>query len=144
MRRVTTADLTFIEDSLVDIHAESAKYSRYEVDHDYTYHKLVMALVNNVIEGYIEPGKGFVLFTCGAPWWSPTVEMSEQLLYVTPKYRGSAVAVKLIREMEKLAKDRGIKTVHVGTSLGIADYAVVSLYQRLGYSISSTGLIKHV
>jgi GNAT superfamily N-acetyltransferase len=144
MRLVQLDDIDFIAGCLLDIHAESTSYSRLEVDKQYAINNLSNGIYAETIKGFIEPGKGFILFTEQASWFSPTKELVELLLYVKPQWRGTSVAVKLVCRMELYARNFGLKTIHVGTSLGIADSKAIKLYEGLGYSISSTGLIKRV
>jgi GNAT superfamily N-acetyltransferase len=142
MRLVNSDDVDFIADCLLDIHAESPAYSRFEIDHTHARAHLNGMCSNGY--GYIEPDKGFILFGSMAQWFSPTIELYEILLYVRPEFRGGMTAIRLVKAMEGYAERVGITTIHVGTSLGISDEKAIKLYQGLGYSISSTGLSKSV
>jgi GNAT superfamily N-acetyltransferase len=68
---------------------------------------------------------------------------SDLVIYVLPEKRGSSVLLRLVRVFEKWCfVDQGVAEVILGISTGIHAEATVRVYERLGYSLSSYGLIK--
>jgi len=55
-------------------------------------------------------------------------------LYMTPAKRGGLTAAKLVREFERLARERGASEIMLGaTAGGVNAVRAVSFYKKLGY-----------
>ncbi|WVH05410.1 acetyltransferase [Agrobacterium phage Alfirin] len=80
----------------------------------------------------------------GSQWYSPDLEGYEMLLAVSPRYRGSPVAYRLINRFVGECKRRHAKTIFAGSSLGIHDERAVALYERLGFVRHGVGLTKRI
>lgn len=70
----------------------------------------------------------------------------DMAFYITPDRRGAIVAAKMVAAYEVWATNHGIRPgeVMLGVSSGIDPDRTVKLYERLGYRISSTTLIKDI
>ena len=58
---------------------------------------------------------------------------NDLLLFVVPDKRGSIAAVKLIKEFEQWAKDKGAAEVRPALSTGVKVKETKQLYEALGY-----------
>jgi GNAT superfamily N-acetyltransferase len=58
---------------------------------------------------------------------------NDLLLFVVPDRRGSIAAVKLIKEFEQWAKDKGAAEVRPALSTGVKVEETKQLYEALGY-----------
>jgi GNAT superfamily N-acetyltransferase len=62
--------------------------------------------------------------------------------YIRADYRGGSAAVRLLRTVEKWAKDMGAKQFCVGQSLGGKVEQMKSFYVRNGYDICGFNSVK--
>lgn len=63
-------------------------------------------------------------------------------VYVLPSRRGTSAFPRLVRAFESWAKNNGAQEIAVGISTGVEPERTVCMYERLGYTIASQGLIK--
>ena len=63
-------------------------------------------------------------------------------VYVRRDQRGGSAFMRLIKASEQWVKDQGVNEIVIGTSTEINAEQTVRMYERLGYRISSYGLIK--
>lgn len=63
-------------------------------------------------------------------------------VYVRPWQRGSSAFVRLVRAFESWAKEQGATELCLGVSTEVSTESTVRMYERLGYKMSSYGLIK--
>lgn len=68
---------------------------------------------------------------------------SDLLVYVRPAYRGSTIAVRLVKMLEHWAKAQGTDGVMLGQSTQIGDMRrVMKFYERLGYTPTGFNCVK--
>ena len=63
-------------------------------------------------------------------------------IYILPQHRGSRAFMRLVKAFETWSLTKGVKEICIGVSSEIAPDCVVRMYERLGYKMSSYGLIK--
>ena len=63
-------------------------------------------------------------------------------VFVLPECRGGSYFLRLVKTFEKWAKDKGAQEIQLGVSTGVHPEQTVRMYERLGYKMSSYGLIK--
>lgn len=54
--------------------------------------------------------------------------------YVTPKQRGSSIAIRLLKKFEKWAKKRGAEELHLGVTTGVNPEKTAKMFERMGYT----------
>ena len=70
--------------------------------------------------------------------WPPVGPVPQMVdLFVRDDIRGKGIGTTLIREMEAIARDRGVRTLYIGVEPE-ANPKAYALYQRLGYEPIST------
>ena len=67
---------------------------------------------------------------------------SDAGVYVLPEHRGGSAFVRLVKAFEAWARERGASEIHLGTSTGVQPEKTVRMYERLGYTMNSYGLLK--
>jgi len=77
---------------------------------------------------------GAAVFESVSPYWSSSLILECRILYVQKPYRGKSVAVRLLKEVDKVGKQRGCVSVHVGTTSGIETERTSQWYERLGFN----------
>lgn len=142
MRNIETIDIPFIIQTLYELHAESPVYGKVEPDEDYVINNLNNMIQSNTFCSIIEPGKGYMFGVISPTWYDPTWVGYEQILYVRKQYRGSAIAIKLIRRFEEEVKAKGVNKLVVGSTTGIMDAQTEFMYERLGYVRNQNILMK--
>lgn len=63
-------------------------------------------------------------------------------VFVLPEHRGGTSFLRLVKTFEQWAKERGAQEIQLGVSTGVHPEQTVRMYERLGYKMSSYGLIK--
>lgn len=63
-------------------------------------------------------------------------------VFVLPEFRGGSCFVRLVKTFENWAKEKGAQEIQLGVSTGVHPEQTVRMYERLGYKMSSYGLIK--
>lgn len=128
------------------LRVESPVFKHYPEDPAYVTNQLTFMVQSPIHIMLVDDApagiKGVMFGFCGSPWWSPYYEANEMLLAVFEEYRGSSVAVRLIKEFECIAVNRHCMSINVGSSLGINDDRVERLYKALGYESRGHGLTK--
>lgn len=64
--------------------------------------------------------------------------------YIKREYRGSPAAVRMIRAAETLAKTLGASEINIGASSGINMEKTVYMYEKMGYTMASYGMVKEL
>lgn len=75
-------------------------------------------------------------------FFSDELYAADLAVYVTPEHRGSSTALRLVRALEQWAFASGARELTLGTSTETNAAQTVCVYQKLGYKMSSYGLIK--
>lgn len=145
IRKLCEDDIPFVLHLMRELRIESPVFRHYPADEAWvTQNLLAMMQAPTTIMLIDDKQRGVMFGYTGSPWWSPYYEANEMLLAVSTEYRGSPVAVRLIKEFERIATERNCRSVNVGSSLGINDERVVGLYSRLGYVSRGHGLTKRI
>ena len=63
-------------------------------------------------------------------------------VFVLPEFRGGSYFLRLVKTFENWAKEKGAQEIQLGVSTGVHPEQTVRMYERLGYKMSSYGLIK--
>lgn len=63
-------------------------------------------------------------------------------VFVRKEHRGGSAFVRLVKAFEQWAKEQGADEIALGVSTEVNADQTVRMYERLGYRISSYGLIK--
>jgi len=66
----------------------------------------------------------------------------EMFWWVDPSQRASRVGVELLNRFEKWAKDKGAKTIQMGTVAKINPETLAAFYERKGYESAENSYIK--
>lgn len=70
---------------------------------------------------------------CISPFMFSTAKKANDLsLFILPEYRGSSLALRLIREYEKWAKERDAVRIYLGVSTG--EDKACEFYGKIGYN----------
>jgi len=77
------------------------------------------------------------------PPFSNTKFAIEIIWYVRPQYRGNIKAVKLVKEFETWAKEKGAKYIAMVSQMN-SDVDPGPLYERLGYKLSEKTYAKRL
>lgn len=133
MRNIQEIDIPFIIQTLYELHEESPVYNKVEPDEGYVYNNLENMISSNSFCSVIEPGKGYMFGVVSPTWYDPTMTAYEQILFIRKQYRGSALAIKLVRAFEKDVMSKGVHKLIVGSTTGIMDTRTEFMYERLGY-----------
>ena len=82
---------------------------------------------------------------CVSPFYFSTMEKASDIgLYVVPKYRGGSVACRLIKRLEKWAKDMGHQKLYMGQSVGLKVDKTLSFFERNGYQVLGFNCVKDI
>jgi GNAT superfamily N-acetyltransferase len=65
------------------------------------------------------------------------------VVYVSPEARGSRAAIKLIREFERVAKERGADEIMLGVTAGFHAPRIEKFYNALGYQTVGALTVKY-
>lgn len=67
------------------------------------------------------------------PFYSKSFVLDVAAIYVHPEYRKGSVGVKLIKNLKKVAKEKGCSWVYLGVASGLSTERTKLLYKKLGY-----------
>lgn len=76
---------------------------------------------------------GFLWGSARSLPWSKELLAFDTILYVTPNKRKTSVGLKIMREWEKWASDKGAAEVQISIASGIHEDSTTSFYKKLGY-----------
>lgn len=148
IRSMSEQDIPQVLELLRMLRAESPTFNHYPEDERFATANLkfmVQAPTQIMLVDVREDVLTGVMFGyCGCPWFSPAYEANEMLLAVYEEFRGSSVAMRLIKEFERRAIEKSATAINVGASLGIADELAERLYIALGYVRNGHGLTKRI
>ena len=85
---------------------------------------------------------GFINAIVQEYFFSDYIHAMDLGFFVLKEYRGTSASLRLIKQMEKTLKEKGIKKFCMGQSVGIKIEETKSFYLRNGYSISGFNTIK--
>lgn len=142
IRRAKLTDVSAIVNMLSILHGESPEYGLAPRNRKHVENSISNMLYNDDVLFLIDDQqRGILVASRSQDWYAPTWTVYEQLVYVLPDYRGSPVALRLIRSMELWATEIGAK-IRLGVTTGINQERSVEMYERLGYKHLGTLLQK--
>ena len=127
--------------------AESPRYRRYSFS-TRKMENLLNYLLDNPGEGiaFVAEQGGCVVGMVGGfateAFFSTDRYVTDLGLYVSPKHRGGATALRLIKSFEAWAQTTGSIDILLGISTEVMTDRTVRMYERLGYRMSSSSLLK--
>lgn len=63
-------------------------------------------------------------------------------VFVLPEHRGGTAFLRLVRAFEEWAREQGATEIQLGVSTQVETEQTVRMYERLGYTMASFGLVK--
>ena len=96
-----------------------------------------LALENNQIVGFIS---GIV----HEYFFSNRKRVSDLGFFVLPEYRGSRVALKLVKLLEAWAIEKNANELHLGQTTGLEIDKTKRFYERLGFKTVGFNTVKHL
>ena len=129
------------------MHAESPRYSKYAFCAMKT-RGLVEYFISGPAGGaFVAEEDGILVgMIAGVPvehFFSTDKYASDLVVYVAPEKRGSSALLRLVRAFEEWCfGTEGVREVTLGVSTGVHADATVRVYEKLGYTLHSYGLVK--
>lgn len=118
---------------------EAGKHSNFPFDLELAIKNVAMSMMSDdtCIKVIVKEGKvvGFIWATLSCLPWSYSKIVFDNILYISPKHRGSSLVVSLIKEYEKWARRLGAVEVSLSIASGINESRTVALYNKLGYKL---------
>lgn len=141
IRLATDADLTAIVDMGAKFHAASGEHVPYCRESAEASARSVMGMGFILIAEFEGEPIGMLGIVIAPMFFNFAVTFAQELMWwVDTDARGSGAAMRLIREAEGEARDRGASRIHM-LRLPNSPAHVASIYDRLGYT---TGEVAHV
>lgn len=148
IRRATLTDTPALITLGAEMHSESPRYSKVPYDPERLSAFLSAVLPSPdwlalMAEHNGEPVGmmvGFVVNHC----FSSARYAADLVLYVSPEFRGSSMAVRMLREFETWAATRGAAEIVMGVTTEVHTERTVGLYARCGYRDSGVSMVKDV
>lgn len=76
---------------------------------------------------------GLIAGALATHYFGPGLYAYDFAWYVTPKQRGSSIAVRLLKKFEKWAKDKGAMEIHLGVTTGVNPDQTAKIFEKMGY-----------
>lgn len=118
---------------------EAKKHGSFPYDEQFAITNVAISMLSdkNCIKLSVVDGKvvGFIWGVLAELPWSRTPIVFDNILYVEPEHRGSAIGLKLIKSYEKWAKESGAKVVSLSIASGITEQRTLALFNKLGYEL---------
>jgi GNAT superfamily N-acetyltransferase len=131
-------------DFMVWMRKEAPNLQQVEVNRRRTGAGLRAMYDTGTLFGVIAPGQGCMIGLVAANWYDDRLIAYEQMLFVMREYRGTRLAVHLIRAFIKEATAKGAYEVHAGSSTGIQDERTIRLYEALGFTRAGISVRKEL
>lgn len=77
-------------------------------------------------------------------FFTDELQAHDLALFITKSYRGSSAAVKLVRAFETWVKNKNVKQVWLGQSVGQEIEKTQNFYERLGYKTKGVNTLKEL
>ena len=87
---------------------------------------------------------GFIGINIGTFYFSDVRRASDLGLYVSPKYRGGSMAKRLLQRAENWAREKGVKAIFMGQTVGNKKDSTLNFYLRNGYELCGFNTIKRI
>lgn len=118
-------------------------YSSYEPDEVYVTNNLSLIMQNSNVDILIDGGcKGIAIVEYGPEWFTKRNVATEKLVLVHPDHRRSTTFLRLVRAMERWAKDRHCYALWTGVSTNEEPDRIANAYLRMGYTASGRMFLK--
>lgn len=137
IRDAAIADIPRLVELGRAMHVESPQWSRMNFDETRVATKLTSLIANEqglllVAESQGAPVGG-VAVMAAAHWSSFDLVADEIAFFLLPDFRGSRLAVELVRRMDAWAFKIGCTLLRAGTTTGVGEQRTVQFYERLGF-----------
>ena len=143
IRPVLPTDAGAIIDMCYECRAESPTYASVADDPEYVRENLERMTVSPYFIGYIDDEyRGVILGGAGPTWYDARIKAAEEFLFVSPEFRGTMLAPRLVKAFEAEAVRRGAHKMFMGVSTGVTYDRTVALYLRLGFQWDGHNLVK--
>lgn len=144
IHKATMADLGDVLVLSNMMHDESPRFSR---------HKFAVDKATQLVEFLMEHGClllakdrgqtiGFVAGVVSKHFLSHSTYATDIGVFVTPEHRGGSTFYRLVKAFEQWAEDMGVDEICLGVSTDVQREQTVRMYERLGYTMNSIGLVK--
>lgn len=144
IQKATSADLGQLLVLAHKMHDEAPRYSRHKFSLD-----KAAALAEYLIEnGCMVVAKdqgvcvGFFAGMATEHFLSHTTYSCDVGVYILPAYRGGSAFHRLVKAFEQWSADKGVDEICLGVSTDVHREQTVRMYERLGYTMNSIGLVK--
>ena len=129
----------FVEQMVEQSVFSFAKPSRKRIEEHFYYPKTgtFIAVADGVPIGFIS--------ACVTPFFFSDIERATDLgFYIVPAHRGGSAAQRLLKTLEKWAKDMGMTHLFMGHSVGGKVEQMKSFYLRNGYQVGGFNSMKRL
>lgn len=136
IRQADISDLSGIIECARGMHNESV-FALLPFDSEKLASGFIDFIDNHICVVFDDGGiKGFLLAACACPWYMPDAYyiVSEELLYVSPEYRGSGVASEMITDLCSIAVSMNVKEVRINTATGAKQESFDTMATSLGFT----------
>ena len=87
----------------------------------------------------------FMGYTYQHPFFSGASLSDDMLFYVVPEYRGSMIAIRLIKKYIKWAEQKGVKYIQLGQATGTGDvFRIGKFFEGLGFKTVGVNCLKEI
>jgi GNAT superfamily N-acetyltransferase len=140
IRELEPSDIAEVMQLAKAMHAESPFYSRYPFS-EQKVERLCEVFLENpdwlcVVAEFNEKMIGFLAVTIVPTFFGDARFVEDISFYVTPKYRGTSAALRLIRTVEAWAIANNVEAIRVGVTTGTNPGPTGNFFLRLGYEES--------
>lgn len=129
---ITAAAERFYTEAGIEFPDNAKEYYRQVLDNPLVFAKVII-------------GKGFVVGMAAPSFLHPGKLQAQELAwYVEPEFRGTSVAIKLMKMYELEAIERGCKEIGMVCLESLNPEGTGKIYEKLGYNKHETHYIKEV
>lgn len=144
IRHAGLADIPKLVELGRAMHAESPQWSRMGFDEMRVGAKLVSLIGDEyglllVAEAQGELVGG-IAAAAAAHWSSLDLIADEIAFFLLPRFRGTRLALELVRRLDAWAFEKGCMLLRAGTTTGVDEEGVAQFYERLGFAHHGTVL----
>lgn len=146
IRNATALDLPAMADMGEAMHDESPQYRDRSFNRRKCTHLALMLIESHYGCALVaeDAGEliGMFMGVAQEQYFGDDLQTTDLLLYVKPEARGGRAMLKLVRAYEAWAESLGATDVILGVSTGVLAKQTVHIYEKLGYTMFSYGLVK--
>lgn len=124
--------------------SESPRYSRHAFSIDKARNLFAVLMQRGGLFCAVKDGAiiGFFAGIVAEHFLSPDLVASDIGIFITPDERGGSAFVRLVKAFEEWAVSQGAREISLGVSTQVHTEQTVRMYERLGYTMASFGLVK--